>query len=435
MKSLFQRIKKFFGGNGALKVISVVLAIASWFIVTNINDPVVTFTFNNVPVTVINDTAVEQSGKVFQVIENTGEVVLKVRAKRSLRLKAADFQVTADMENLNFMDSVPLTVKCSNPYVSSDQIVIAPPSMKVKIENKVEQEFMVNVETTGSPATGYEVGSASLTEGKTVRIAGPATLVSKINKVLVNITVQQMTKDLKNVPCELKIIDKNGDVLTESQMNTLEIKNQMGIPYSNKTLGVDVLLWRVQNNVWLEAETVGEPAEGYHISSISTTPEEISLAGTEEALKALNGELVIPEAVDVSGRSESIETEISLADFLEGEKNLKQITGDSSDVVVKVQIVKNGNQMLTVNVADIEIIGKPEDMELIFTPADKIQVPIVAASEEKITSEMIHASIDLSSFKKKGTYTVPVSFELPEGVEVESKVTIAVNMEKKTTEG
>lgn len=44
-------------------------------------------------------------------------------------------------------------------------------------------------------------------------------------------------------------------------------------------------LWRVKDNVKIKANYSGTPAKGYQVDKITTTPETISIAGSEEALK------------------------------------------------------------------------------------------------------------------------------------------------------
>ena len=50
---------------------------------------------------------------------------------------------------------------------------------------------------------------------------------------------------------------------------------------------VSVKLWRIVDNIKVTAGYSGTPAYGYQVDKITTTPETISVAGSEEALRKL----------------------------------------------------------------------------------------------------------------------------------------------------
>lgn len=50
-------------------------------------------------------------------------------------------------------------------------------------------------------------------------------------------------------------------------------------------VNVSMKLWQVKDNVKIKANYSGTPAKGYQVDKITTTPETISIAGSEEALK------------------------------------------------------------------------------------------------------------------------------------------------------
>ena len=76
---------------------------------------------------------------------------------------------------------------------------------------------------------------------------------------------------------DVKIIDKNGEEFTDTDMGYLNVSK----------VYVTAKLWKVQSNVRISAEYSGTPAAGYQVESIMTTPNVISIAGSEDALAAL----------------------------------------------------------------------------------------------------------------------------------------------------
>ncbi|MCI7814502.1 MAG: CdaR family protein, partial [Lachnospiraceae bacterium] len=215
--------------NIGLKVISILIAFGIWLMVVNTNDPEKTQPFS-VTVTIENKEKLEDAGKVYRVRDNTDEVKIWVTARKSViqSLKSSDFKVIADFENLNeALGSIPLVVECTNSKITEDKIKVLPPSLKIELENKKEQEFVLNVEKTGTPAKGYEVASIEAVQGKKIYIAGAESLLKIIGKVSVPVSVQGSSAD-RTVTSSIRITDKNGAVFTENQMNSLELKTMEG---------------------------------------------------------------------------------------------------------------------------------------------------------------------------------------------------------------
>ena len=220
----------------------------------------------------------------------------------------------------------------------------------------------------------------------------------------------------------LKVIDKNQEVLSDSEMNSLRIEN-------NAKVMVVTRLWKIRKNVKLLADYVGEPAEGYQVGNVKTVPDTISLAGSTEALENLalmQNTIQIPEEfIDISGESEDVEKKVNLTEILpEGVK----LTSDSSeDVWVTVSILPEGSKAFDYPTKDIEVKNKPDDLQVTFETA---QIEIRIKSEEYDLEDFniqngIEVSIDLED-KEEGNYEVPVNISLPDGYEIVGDVTTEV---------
>lgn len=428
------KLSKKLTGNLGLKAIALVIAFLIWLLVTNTNNPRKTQLFNNVPINIVNKDSIADIGKVVQMVGN-GTVTLRVEEKRSVldRLSrgGTNFYVEADMENINEMNMVPLTVTCDNPAVTWDEIEVSPSSLKVKLEDKVEQAFSVSVSTTGATAKGFEVGSTEIVQGKNIYIAGPASVIKIINQVVAPVNVTALNSDMA-LTSTLKVIDKNGSELTDRQLNSLEFKDSTGAVITDRVVQIMVKVWKVRTDIPMEVQITGSPKFGYSVVGIETIPVTISLAGTDSAFAALDGKLNLLDEVSVAGASDNISQEIDLTDTLSEMDELKLITDAEPMITVNVQIEKNGDTMLSIPMGSVTLLNRPENMELIFTPAEKISIAVHALSEDKgiIEAKDVKASIDLTVCAKEGTYELPVMIELPEGYEVASEVTVAVNSEK-----
>ena len=416
--------------NIGLKIAALVIAFFVWVGVTNTNNPVKTQLFTNVPITIVNQDAVADIGKVVEQ-QGNGTVTLRVTDRRSvlsqLARNGSDFYVEADMKNLNSMNTVPLTVTCSNPQVTWDKIEVLPSSLSVKLEDKVEQTYVASISTNGTPATGWEVGSSSVTTGKNIVLAGPSSLMRRINQVVAPVDVAGLSSDY-TLSSVLKVYDKNGDELTDAQMKSLEFKDATGTVIKDHTVKVMVDLWKIRTDVPIRIRTTGTPAWGYRVSSIKMIPETISVAGTDEALAELGDEQTVKDVINVSGAKENVKQEINLEDTLDQMSGLKLISDADPSVEVEVSIEKNGDVTLDIPLSDIVVQNRPEGMELVFTPADKISVSVHAMEDDEkpLTAKDISLSIDLSQCAEPGSYEIPVHVTVPEGYELAGDVSLTV---------
>lgn len=416
--------------NIGLKIVALIIAFFIWVGVTNTSNPVKTQVFTNIPITIVNQDAVADIGKVVEQ-QGDGTVTLRVTDRRSvlsrLSKSGSDFYVEADMKNLNDMNTVPLTVTCSNPSVTWDKIQVSPSSLAVTLEDKVQQTYVTSISVNGSPASGYEVGSATVSIGKNIVLAGPASLMRRINQVVAPVDAAGMSQDDVRQSV-LKVYDKNGDELTDAQMGSLEFKDASGNVVKDHTVKVSVDLWKIRTDIPIRVQTTGTPAWGYRVSSIKTIPETISVAGTDAALEDLGDNFEVKDVINVSGATESVKTEINLYDTLEKMQGLKLISDADPTVEVDVTIERNGDVTLDIPLSDISVENRPEGMDLVFTPADKVAVSVHAAEagEKALTAKDISLSIDLSKCAEPGSYDIPVEVALPDGYELASSVSLTV---------
>ncbi len=414
--------------NLSLKLLSLVVAFLIWILIDNINNPTRSKLFRDVKIQVVNGESVTEIDKVYDIVSEES-VVLKVTERSSVldRLMPGDFIVTADMENLNEMNTVPLSVTCSNPAVSWDEIEVVPSSMKVKLEQRKQSEFAVNVSVTGQPEKGYEVGETEIVQGKTVQIAGPESMLNRIGQVSASVNVTRMSND-QRLSATISVYDKNGDAM---QMNRLQVKDSNGVLLAENTVMVDVTLWEVRNDIDVEVGVTGTPLQGYRLADVSVMPETVSLVGTKEALDALGGKLVLKDKISIDNVSESFIQDMDITETLADYTGLRLVSEADPVVAVSVQIDQSGDHTLRIPLSNLEVLNRPEQMNLTFSPADEI--PIQVHSDDKgstITVQDIKASIDLDACTEPGIYEIPVQILLPENYTLIDEVSLVVTAEE-----
>ncbi|MCD8022325.1 MAG: hypothetical protein LUF30_04905 [Lachnospiraceae bacterium] len=413
--------------NLSLKLLSLGIGFLIWVVVVNVDNPTKTKLFRDIPITIINEDSVTEIDKAFDIVSDD-TVVIKVTERRRVleSLSSSDFTVVADMENLTSMNTVPLTVTCTNSAVTLDEITIVPASMKVELEQIVQSEFVVSVETAGTPQSGYEVGTTEVVQGKTVQIAGPESLIAKIGQATASVSVNGISTD-QRLTTTLAVYDKNGDSLSETQMNQLQIKDSTGVLLSDNEVSVDIELWTVKYEVPIEIVTIGTPENGYEVTGVSTVPTTVNLVGTTEALQAIET-LTVEETVSVAGATETFSQEVDLSSTISALEDVRLASGVDSSITVTIQVEKNGDQTVQIALSELTVLNRPGNLLLTFSPADVISVTVHADDEEStIQSGEISATIDLSVITSAGVYEIPVEIDLPDGFTLVSDVRLTVN--------
>lgn len=413
--------------NIPLKIMSILVGILVWLLVVNVDNPIKTRTII-IPgenVEVINKAYVDSDNKMVMQDDNPDPVRVSVNAERKTlaRLTASDISVVADLQQAGNLDTkpvmVPITASCSS--VSADNIKVTPQYLEVRLEEKASQDFLVNANYgTSTPGKGYEVGAQTASPEK-VRITGPKSLINKIDKVNATVNVDGKTKDVTE-DVNLQIIDKNQDSLTDGKMAYLTI--------DNPKVTVTTKFWKIRTGVKLRAGYTGEAADGYQVDSVTTVPDTISIAGTDEALEKLRLEdntlWISGDGVDISGEKGDMEKKVSLKDVLP--EDTKLTSGASEDVLVRVSILPVGSRTFSLPANEIEVDNKPSDLQFAFdTDSISVKVKAVDGDIDEFDVSDIKASIDLDG-KTEGSYEVPVTVKLPKGYELLEDVTTDVTI-------
>ena len=94
-------MKKRLTNNWGLKLFSIIFAILLWLVVVNVDNPVKTNTFDNIPVKLQNTNLVTDEGLVYEVLDSTDTVTVSVSAPRSYLelLSKDDIVAVADFNN------------------------------------------------------------------------------------------------------------------------------------------------------------------------------------------------------------------------------------------------------------------------------------------------------------------------------------------------
>ncbi|MGN1187764.1 MAG: YbbR-like domain-containing protein, partial [Lachnospiraceae bacterium] len=150
--------KKIFNNIG-LKILALLIAVLVWWVVMNIDDPLVKKTISGIPVELRNDQELTDKGYIYEV--DSGSIItITVWAPDSVAkdLKASDFAAYADLSQLNpLTDSANIEIECIKSDVKNDikEINSKTQVVKLSIDNKQSADIAVTIDISGTPADGY----------------------------------------------------------------------------------------------------------------------------------------------------------------------------------------------------------------------------------------------------------------------------------------
>ena len=398
-------MKKWITNNTGLKVVSIVFALMLWLIVVNIDDPSTKKEITNVQVELTNEDAITDKEKVCSVIDNSNVISITIRGPRSVveSLSASDFKATADLRELTDFEFVPIEIQALRYKDKLTSVESRTKNVKVSIEELSIKQFAIRASVTGTPADGYAVGNKTLSQN-IVKINGPASIMSTINRVVAEVNVSDMSSDI-STPVSLTVYDGNDKAIDTSRLKM-----------SVDSVNVNVEMLKTKE-VPVRAGTSGTPADGYRVvGDVVCAPETVTIAAKENVLAGISEVRIPDEVIDVTDLNKSFESLIDISEYLDEGVTL---IGDV-EILASVNIEKLESKDIYYPVTSITIENLADNYKSIYTNFDPLKLQIWGTEEkiQELQNTDVTVTVDLSSIKDPGNYTIPVAIQLPEGYSV-----------------
>ena len=158
-------MKKYkFTRNPGLKLLAFVFAAFLWLIVVNIDNPVSSDTYLNVPVTIVNEDIITQEGNVYQVVGDQSATVTVYAKRQTLQdINADDIVATADIREMD-TDTGLVPIKVTIPEYAGDyeSADASPRNLQIRVEKTGKKVLSLTVEHTGTQRNGYILGDMTV---------------------------------------------------------------------------------------------------------------------------------------------------------------------------------------------------------------------------------------------------------------------------------
>lgn len=405
------RMKERLTRNIGLKILSLLVAVLLWIVILNIDDPVIAKNFHDIPVTKLNENALKQKDKVYEVV--TGDTVdVTVKGKRSIieSLKTSDFQAIADLSQLSVVNAVPIEVTVPK-YGDNVEIDQKNSTMTVNLENLKTEQFRIDVVEKGTAAEGYYVKETT-TSPNIIQVSGAQSVIDKIKEVVVEVDVSNARKSFQETVAP-KVYDKNGSLMDSSNIT---------LSYEDVEVSVNLLQTKTVN---LYIQLTGTPPEGYEYVKFEYEPKQVVIAGEQNELDKVQ---YIMGEYNIDNQREDLEDEVNITDFITNDVIL---IDENQNAVINLDVEKMDSKDISMSSGDVDIKNLPDGTIANFNTEGTITVKIFGKKEvlATINKYNINPYIDLKD-TKTGTRVMDIQFDPPDNSIIISDTSISVTINK-----
>ena len=417
--------------NWGLKLASLIFAIVVWFLVTNINDPITSVRYTNIPVTLKNTNLITDQGQVYTILDGSDTISsVTIYAPRSIidSLSQNNVIATADLQELSSLNTVSVDVKTNKYFDKIEKIDTSSDMVKLSVERKASKSLALGATTSGSLADGYVIGDVT-TEQNMVRISGPESVVNQVASATVDVDVTGFTSNI-GTDADIMLLDAEGEVV-DSSLISMNIK----------TVRVNVVIYETKY-VPITYSVGGNPAGGYIFTGeVESTPDTVQIAGRSNTIASINEIMVDDPNITVEGLTGNLTYTYNLAQYLPSGVTLAD-EDFSGSVSVVVHVSAIDTRTYDVNVSRITINGDPAGFNVYVDNTEYETVSLTLQGlpstlngvsenslEGSVNIEDILAANDLTELKA-GTYSADVNWILPDGVTAKGTVSVYVTVEE-----
>lgn len=287
---MWVKIKK----NLFFKILAVVIAILTWFIVSVNNNPI-EVKIISVPIQIQNENNLTlRNLKIVNGFDSFIDIQVKGATAEVHKVNASDFSAYVDYVEISDESVKKISVK-SIDYKGDANITYSykeeDAKKDINVERLISSEFPVTVEFSGSLPEGYSLVSYFVTPN-IQSINGGDSMISSIDSVKVNIDLNNAVQSF-TLRKACVVYDKNAKVINE-YANTI-------------TVDISVVIGKIVKTATRLTGTTNLGDDHMYIASALEYGQAI-VVGDEATIKIM--ETIFTKTLDISGRTESFSTQI-----------------------------------------------------------------------------------------------------------------------------
>jgi YbbR domain-containing protein len=339
-------------------------------------------------------------------------IQLIIRAPRAVwaSLGEEDFSAVADVKSLSEgTHEVAVSVSSRHPEV---EIVRASPAkITVTLEPVIRKTVLIVARYSGKAADELVPGEPIFDPDR-AEVVGPRSLVQDITQATVQVKLDSHAKDIEQ-KLSLTALNSSGHLIEDVVFAPAEVAVKIPLVKAGKLKSVGILV-----------KTVGQPAAGYWVESLTVTPPIIAVTGSVDALEKLSN--VETDTISISGLSADTELAARLL-FPPG-----IVAAENVDkVTVRLKIGQTSTTKQIVPTISYEGVDPSLKVTAITPTAVNLVISGTSSALADILGGDVLLKLNLSPYKSAGTYAVTIKnefFTLKEGVSPVSFLPSVINV-------
>ena len=409
--------------NWGLKIASLLFAIIVWFLVTNINDPITSVRYTNIPVTIKNGNLITEKGQVYTVLDGSDTIdSVTVYAPRT---------VIDSLTQSNIVATISIEVTTNKYRDKIDNISTSSDVVKLNVERKASKGLVLSATTSGTVSDGYVIGDVT-TEQNMVRISGPESFINKVARASVDVDVTGFTANI-GTDADILLYDSDGNVMDPTAH---------GASMNIKTVRVNVQILETKY-VPVKYVVSGTPAPGYELTgNVECSPTEVLIAGRSSTISSIDEITVADDKLDVSGLTGNLTVSFDLDDYLPTGVTFgdSDFNGTASVVAYIESVVE---QTFDVSIRNIGVNGEADGFYVEVDDSEYETVSLtlqgLATNIGSVRASNLTGQVDVNDILtkngldalKEGNYSADVTWNLPDGVSEKGTVSVYVTVKEK----
>ncbi|SDY52620.1 CdaR family protein [Tindallia californiensis] len=263
-------MSKFLSKNLAAKIISILFALLLWIYVMSVINPRITREELNIPVKLVNENIIRQSGLVvYGNPEPTIRVRLTGNRDQVHRVTRNNIDAKVDLRGYEEgTNSIPIEVSVPGGV----EVEYSPRYVTVELERIVEKQIPVGLNVEGTPASGFVVGETQI-KPEEVWVEGPESYINSIEEIVAQLQLSNENNNIsKSLP--LRAINSRGEEVDQVEVKTGFVE-------------VNVMIDQIKS-VPVEIDMNIQGAEGYRIVRVNSEPRSVTVRGQSNVLEGIS---------------------------------------------------------------------------------------------------------------------------------------------------
>lgn len=379
----------------AAKLVCLLIAIVLWIYVMDSENPDWEETFENIPITLINtdDIEIDNGLTIYSGYSNTINITVRGRKNEISGITAEDFNVTADVKSIKSVGEYTLPVAVT---IDKDAAIVSRSVESVTVLVDKKETRTLDVKTKYGELiieSEYSLGDPELSV-ETITVTGPSRYLSDIDYAEATIPDLGRVTSSLTVYANVKLIDKDGSVVTNPFVSTTHTEISVKVPvYAYKEVPLSV-----------------KYKYGYfndENSSVTLSQNSVYVKGDAALVTSLDTIVVTTIDEKKVDDDETISVKLTMPDGIENLSGVEFV-----DVTVSNIGTTTRKMMLPIDYLEVE---NPNNA--VYSIDDKfISVILRGANAElyELPYLSVTPKLDLSLYDEStsGTVTVPVTIEI-----------------------